>query len=101
MAKLTELKRYLVILADRRRSSYVQTASVSTHCHDREYMRVRIHQVEEKDIHLTIVVAIVQEVQTQTLTTAHKATRATNLPVCERFEHVTIRMNRREGELSS
>lgn len=63
-------------------------------------MRVRIHQVE-KDIRLTIVVAIVQEVQTQTLTTAHKATRATSLLVCEQFEHVTIHTNRHEGELSS
>ncbi len=90
-----------MILADRRRSSYVQTASVPTYCYDREYMRVRIHQVEEEDTRLTIVVAIVQEVQTQTSTTAHKATRATNLLVCERFGHATIRMNRHEGELSS
>ena len=85
---------------DRSCSSYVQTASVSTHSHDREYMRVRRHKFPEHEF-LTIVVVIVQEVQIQTSTTAHKATRATNLPVCEQFGLVTIRMNRPEDGSSS
>ena len=72
----------------------VQTASVSAYRHDGEHMRVCTGLPLRMISSHTLGADTVQVVQTQISITAHRATRATNQPACERSELGTTLTNR-------
>ena len=75
----------LIRPADRRGCRNVQATSVSAHCYDREYMRVRNAVTAERQPTDIGPSDIVLEDQTPILTIAPKVTPDTNQPACELF----------------
>jgi hypothetical protein len=90
---------YSGVTADCSCCRHVQAPQMPTHCHDRQYLRVRGALSHLAALKLRQDTALVA--RTATSSTLPSPIQATNLPACVRSGRDTIRTSKVEGEWSS